>query len=473
MNKELFTEFDTFTRKGFDILYPALDELLPMKPSQKKELVYACKDLSRFLTTEREMLSYPYWTNQRLLSAYFHYFMVWNLIRLCRLFPKLDFGTIPQKANFIDLGSGPLTIPLALFLSKKELRQKDITFICTDIAPQPLHIGKNLCEKLRQKLAPECTWKIQTFRAPNHKVLRQIHSPVSLLTMGNVLNESDERKKISSFEQIRQIYAEACRLLDDTGKIFAVEPGTRQGARMIQILRSLAANEIQEEDDENTDFAFDGFENAEAPFQIISPCPSGISCPLKKQCHTQNAWCHFNTKPSHIPHELKELSQKAGLDKDSISLSYLFLAKKAEAEPILKKEESKNKARIISDAFVVPNYRGRARYACHGKGLLLVLDSAGVQTGSLCEVSISQKIIKDKKSHALLCILKNNSNDAVKELPFAKNTKTNGGAEENAAANNARNKAKHKNKPNPKATAHAHRTKQSNAGDNFTKKKRH
>lgn len=59
MNKELFTEFDTFTRKGFDILYPALDELLPMKPSQKKELVYACKDLSRFLTTEREMLSYP------------------------------------------------------------------------------------------------------------------------------------------------------------------------------------------------------------------------------------------------------------------------------------------------------------------------------------------------------------------------------------------------------------------------------
>lgn len=138
MNKELFTEFDTFTRKGFDVLYPALDELLPMKPSQKKELVYACKDLSRFLTTEREMLSYPYWTNQRLLSAYFHYFMVWNLIRLCRLFPKLDFGTIPQKANFIDLGSGPLTIPLALFLSKKELRQKDITFICTDIAPPTL-----------------------------------------------------------------------------------------------------------------------------------------------------------------------------------------------------------------------------------------------------------------------------------------------------------------------------------------------
>lgn len=472
MNKELFTEFDTFTRKGFDILYPTLDELLPMKPNQKKELAYACKDLSRFLTTEREMLSYPYWTNQRLLSAYFHYFMVWNLIRLCKLFPKLDFGTIPQKANFVDLGSGPLTIPLALFLSKKELRQKDITFICTDIAPQPLHIGKKLFEKLRQNLAPECTWKIQTFRAPNHKALRQIHSPVSLLAMGNVLNESDERKKISSFEQIRQIYAEACRLLDDTGKIFAVEPGTRQGARMIQILRSLAANEIQEEDDENTDFALEEFENAEAPFQIISPCPSGISCPLKKQCHTQNAWCHFNTKTSHVPHELKKLSQKAGLDKDSISLSYLFLAKKAEAESILKKGESKNKARIISDAFVVPNYRGRARYACHEKGLLLVLDSAGVQAGSLCEVSIPQKIIKDKKSHALLCILKNNSNAAIKELPFAKNTGTIGSAEE-AGENNAKSKAKHKNKPTPKTTAHAHRNNQSSTKDNFTKKKRH
>ena len=92
MNKELFSEFTDFTKKGFSLLYPALAELIPMKPSQRKELPHACRELSEYLTTEREMLSRPYWTNPRLLSAYFHYFLMWNLIRLCKLFPPKRFA---------------------------------------------------------------------------------------------------------------------------------------------------------------------------------------------------------------------------------------------------------------------------------------------------------------------------------------------------------------------------------------------
>lgn len=99
------------------------------------------------------MLSYPYWTNQRLLSAYFHYFMVWNLIRLCRLFPKLDFGTIPQKANFIDLGSGPLTIPLALFLSKKNCGKKTSRSFVPTSPPNPC-ISVKICLKNSAKNSP-------------------------------------------------------------------------------------------------------------------------------------------------------------------------------------------------------------------------------------------------------------------------------------------------------------------------------
>lgn len=420
MNKELFSEFDDFMQKGFALLYPILSRLIPMKPSQKKELPYACKELSEYLTTEREMLSHPYWTNPRLVSAYVHYFMVWNLIRLCKLFPQINLGTIPQKCTFTDLGSGPLTIPLALFLSRKDLHKKEITFICSDIAPQPLQIGKNLFEMLRQELAPQCPWKVELVRAPNHKILRQIHTPVSLITMGNVLNEGDEKKKISTFEQIRHIFDNACQLLDDTGKIFVVEPGTRQGARMIQILRTLVTEEIQERDeDELENFSFEDNasmeQNEEAPCQIISPCPHGISCPLAKQSQKQNAWCHFNAKAASVPQELKELSQKAGLDKESVSLSYLYLAKKEHAQKLVKQEQSDHKARIISDAFVVPRYRGRARYACHEKGLLLILDSAAVPTGTLCEVKFPPKMTYDFKSKAILCTLKTSPYKNLKE----------------------------------------------------------
>lgn len=477
MNKELFTDFDEFTLKGFNLLYPALAELIPMKPNQKKELPYACKELSEYLTTDREFLSRPYWTSPRLLSAYCHYFMVWNLIRLCRLFPTLNLGTVPEKAVCLDLGSGPLTIPLALWLSRKDLRDKAITFICADIAPQPLQIGKKLFEKLRQALAPECPWQIQAVRTPNHKAFRQIHEPVFLLTMGNVLNEGDEKKKISAFEQIQQLYGEACQALAPNGKIFAVEPGTRQGARMLQILRNIAVSEIQDfEDDFGGDYSDDyaddtppplsfaqtntsaGFEPTdndeagEAPCTILSPCPQDIACPLARQHHRQNAWCHFNSKAPYVPKDLKELSQKAGLDKESVSLSFLLLAKNKEADILLQKEHTAHKARIISDAFILPRYKGRARYACHEKGLLLIPDSAHVPAGTLCDVSFPAKAERDFKSKALLCTLKDNNCKSLKELEHKEIT-----------AKPDKKQSQNSEKKNSSRTQHP----------NFSKKKRH
>lgn len=417
MDKQLFTELDGSMQEAFSRIYAILDELIPMKPSQRRELPYACKDLSEYLTTDREFLSRPYWTSPRLLSAYFRYFMVWNLIRLTKLFPGLEFKNIPNQAVFLDLGTGPLTIPLALWLSRKDLRKKEITFICTDIAPQPLQIGKSLFEKLRQELDPKSPWKIQTLRAPMHKVLRQLPKNISLITMGNVLNEGDEKKKISAYEQISHIYGNACGLLAEHGKIFAVEPGTRQGARMIQILRGLVTEEnfgfdLDEDEEENDSFGF--FEEGSAPCEIISPCPHESGCPLAKQNHRQSAWCHFNAKADAVPKELKEISQKAGLDKDSVSLSFLYVGKKSGTQE--NKPAQQNRARIISDAFPVPNYKGRARYACHPKGLLLVLDCADIPSGTLCGVTVPQKAERDHKSKAILCTLSSKNIQSLQSL---------------------------------------------------------
>lgn len=423
MQKELFIEFDTFTQKGLSLIYPLLDKIIPMKANHKKELPYACKDLSEYLTIDREFLSRPYWTSPRLLSAYFHFFMMWNLVRLCKLFPSLNLGKIPQEATLIDLGSGPLTLPIALWLSRSDLRTKKITFICCDIAPQPLQIGKMLFEELKKNLDPNSSWQIKTIRTPNHKALRQLNEKPFLITMGNVLNEGDEKKKISTHQQITQIFTDASQILAENGKIFAVEPGTRQGARMIQILRNLVTeqnydNDFDEEDFENDsqDFSEDFFLE-EAPFKILSPCPNEINCPLaNKNINKQNAWCHFNAKATLIPKELKQLSQKAGLDKDSVSLSYLLLARKEEADTILKNEKTQNKARIISDAFIVPRFKGRARYACHKQGLLLLLDSAKYQTGTLCDIEFPTKIEHDTKSKAIFAWVKTEKQQTIKDF---------------------------------------------------------
>ena len=86
------------------------------------------------------------------------------------------------------------------------------------------------------------------------------------------------------------------------------------------------------------------------------------------------AWCHVNAPAEHAPQALRELSSRAGLDKDSISLSFLLLKKldEEEAEKLAenpqrsRRPQSRRKlsARIVSDAFIVPDYPGRARYAC-------------------------------------------------------------------------------------------------------------
>lgn len=429
MNQSLFKDLDPFVMRGITAIYSNLSNIIPMSTSQRRELPYACKDLSRELTTERDALSRPYWSSPRLTSAYMHYFLPWNIIRLCRLFPTLDFGSIPQSPYLLDIGSGPLTLPIALWLSRKDLRQKEVTFYCTDMSPQPLNLGKRLFNALREELDPSSPWKIITIRTPLYKAISSCEKDLWCITMGNVLNEGEEKKAHPIAKQIETLVKEAKKALLPEGKIFAVEPGTRQGARMLALLRNSATqlNFIQDEEENENDFdeenldmeslflsdeEFYGEEEAEEeeevfknpPFQVLSPCTHNDDCPLSKSNAKQgSAWCHFSIPSDYVPHALRQLSQKAGLDKMSVSLSFLYLARYDEARKILKRyEKEQEMARIISDAFPIQDYNGRARYACHYKGLLLLPDSAYINNASLVPVSFPEHKKIDYKSKALI-----------------------------------------------------------------------
>ena len=103
-------------------------------------------------------------------------------------------------------------------------------------------------------------------------------------------------------------------------------------------------------------------------FEPLAPCPHAGRCPMLNRRTT--AWCHVNAPAEHAPAALRELSARAGLDKDSISLSFLLLRKLREEDMEHFSDEQPQpkgrplSARIVSDAFVVPGYPGRARYAC-------------------------------------------------------------------------------------------------------------
>jgi len=441
MSKPLFTAPDEFAVRGFAYLFRALDEVMPMNGAQRRDLPNACRDLSAMLTTDRDSLDRPYWTAPRLTSAYLRYFLPWNLVRLASLLPGLDFGRIPDEPLILDMGSGPLTLPLALWLSRPDLREKPVTIVASDTTPHILELGRRIFELLRAELAPECKWTIRTMRASVTQALHRIHAKPGMLwmmTTGNVLNEMEERRARPGHQmsdRMRALLEDASHMLMDGGLIFSVEPGTRQGGRLLTNLRKSALGGVEEEPefedltsfalreeqagrsaardmDDDWDDEDDMFEFGLSPlFKPLSPCTHFQSCPMLDRRST--AWCHVNAPAEHAPQALRDLSARAGLDKDSISLSFLLLKKldEEEAEKLAeepqrsRRPQSRRKlwARIVSDAFIVPDYPGRARYACTELGLALIPDSAHLTPGALCEGWTTSGL--DRKSQAFIMML--------------------------------------------------------------------
>ena len=134
-------------------------------------------------------------------------------------------------------------------------------------------------------------------------------------------------------------------------------------------------------------------------FRPLSPCPHSGPCPMLNRRTT--AWCHVNAPADQAPEELRALSARAGLNKDSISLSFLCLKKLANGEDLPAPSRGRRlAARIVSDAFLVPDLPGRARYACTEHGLALVPQSAHLPPGALCEGFATTA--KDRKTGAFI-----------------------------------------------------------------------
>ena len=100
--------------------------ILPLNSKQTSKLPEDIRQLSHELTDERDTRRMGYMNEKTFLSAYTRYFAWWNLVRLTRLFSNIDITKINlSDGDFaLDIGSGPLTVVIALWLSRPELRTK-------------------------------------------------------------------------------------------------------------------------------------------------------------------------------------------------------------------------------------------------------------------------------------------------------------------------------------------------------------
>jgi hypothetical protein len=339
-------------------LQGVLDETIPLNRRHRLELGRDIRTLWEDLTSDKERRTSEYLGSPAIYSAYARYFLPWNILRLASIFEKLPLE-IHDGTVAVDIGSGPLTVPIALYAARPEFRKLKITFYCADRTERITKLGQTLFESLAARLTGEpLAWKIITV---HHSFGARLPEKADLFTAANVFNEffwkGHEPLADRAIATARQITA----YLKDNASVFLMEPGDPRSGSFITAIRAALAS---------------------AGFYASSPCPHQGDCPMPgmfggldrtkefnprvvmPKRRDKYPWCHFTIGAERAPEWLIGLSEEAKLPKDKLVYSYLLSARGGP-----KPEDAK--IRVVSEKFPLPG-GAFGRYACSAKGYTLV-----------------------------------------------------------------------------------------------------
>ncbi len=380
MHDQLFPPLAAELRAESARLLETIDRVFPLPSRFRAELPRDVAALSRLLTADRSDREGGYLGKPAELSAYLRYFLPWNVYRLSRLLTSLPLD-LKEGDVVTDLGAGPLTVAIALWLSRPDLRGTELEFRCLDRTGKVLEAGASLFSALSGE---GCRWKIRTIRGP---IGARVEGPkAALTTAANVLNELfwDDRHPVP--EQAERKASFLSGLTRDDGRILVVEPGIpRSGSFLSELRRAFI----------------------EAGRVPLSPCPHAGTCPLPGGRRGAK-WCHFAFDTDEAPERLLRLSAAAGIPKERATLSFLYAGPDS-APKAPTAAASDMKIRVVSDAFPLPD-GSFGRYACAARGLVLLSgDARGVEayaSGSLAALPAPQGSTdageRDAKSGALV-----------------------------------------------------------------------
>ena len=377
LSREMFPPLGADAQRALDDLPVALDAVLPLKAAHRRDLPAAVRELSARLTCERGGHERPYWSSPRLTSAYLRYFLPWNLLRLIRLLgapglPEPLSDTV-QRIMLLDVGSGPLTLPLALWLAKPQWRDLPLDVACLDSAPRALELGRALFARLAGE---KTAWRIIPIRAGANALAREVRGRPWLISAVNVLNELKSERALRMEQARPAAFAEqAARLLHPQGALLCVEPGTRLGGKLVQSLRE---------------------EALALGLAPVRPCTHARACPLQGA----RTWCHFSLGAQGAPEWLAQLAWEARLPKQALYLSFALLQRQQGHDADCGGGTEALEARVISAPFKVPGAEYPARYACSARGLLLLTRAADAPSGSLVAVPWPARPRRDEHSGA-------------------------------------------------------------------------
>ncbi len=369
-----------------------VQDVRPLNSRQLQQLGQNIRNLSHQMTDQRSERRLGYMNESIQLSSYVRYFTWWNLVRLTRLFSNLPEECFPKEddAVCLDLGSGPLSVVTALFLSRPELRKKPLVWYCLDVSANSLALGEDVflsvCARLNEQ-----PWKIIRVKGSFGTPIKQ---KAGFITCANMFNELDQANDMPPEFKVKKYFEQLIRYAGPEAKYILVEPGVPKAARTLALLR-------------------DRFLKAGA--FVTAPCPHENKCPMdgfRAYTGSKCKWCNFAFETADAPRGLQKLSEQAKLPKERATLS--FIAIDSRVKPENDKKGEGLLIRITSDKIKLPNYMC-GFYGCSSLGLVLVTlpDSNNTKlpkppfvpkSGDLIQVKIKtpDSLPKDEKSGAII-----------------------------------------------------------------------
>jgi SAM-dependent methyltransferase len=370
-----------------------IEESAPMPGNRRQDLRRDVLELWRELTSERADRKADYIGEPAKLAAYLRYFLPWNVVRLVPILAGLELSLKPGDA-VLDIGSGPLTVPIALWIARPELREMDLTIVSIDRVRRVLDAGTAVLDGLRLRAGKGAPWKLESRKGIFPFELEEGDKErYAFLSSANVFNESFWKGKGRLDARARTLSEQLSASLKPDGSLLIVEPGDPRTGAMIASLREAILR---------------------SGGSVLAPCPHGAACPmpgaflssafrhdesdegdeserneaerdrpplervLSARGRVKAPWCHFALPSDAAPDRLIKFSESVGLPKDRLVASYLYA--KPKSPP---KDAEQSGIRIVSDHFRLPD-GGFGRYACCKTGYSLVRGSlADLPSGSL------------------------------------------------------------------------------------------
>ena len=396
-----------------------------MPPGRQKDLRRDVLELWRELTSEKSTRQADYIGEPARLAAYLRYFLPWNVVKIVPLLAGMDLG-LKAGDGVLDIGSGPLTVPIALWIARPDLRGIELRIDCVDRVRRVMEIGATILESLALRTGKPFAWKIGV-RKDSFSIVADDneHERYALVTAANVFNESFWKLKGSLAERAELLASSLGAYTGPQGRIFIVEPGDPRSGAMMAALREAVILRGG---------------------RPLAPCPHSSACPMAgaflssafrkdedgeyvaaaqringvvtARGRSKAPWCHFVIDPGAAPDRLSVFSESAGLPKDRLVASWLLLQPEPPAGSAAPAHSDRT-IRIVSDAFRLPD-GGSGRYACTATGYTLARDSlADLPSGSLAVLASPLPSASGERDPKSSAVVVRAHSDSIVPVPVA------------------------------------------------------